>query len=94
MFPKISLPQKVLSLSQVLGSERLMNILQYLESASFATNGVIAKVFNLRSSQVTKDLRVLLGAELIKKEKVGKRILYSLSKDSWQEIKMFLHLNP
>ena len=81
-----TLQMEILFLFKTLNNPRRLQIMFYLEKASFATNGVIAKVLQLHPGTVSKDLSLLCKVELLEKEKVGTQRLFSVS-NKWKHIK-------
>ena len=69
------------SVFQALASSARRKILAYLSSADL-TAGEIAGRFDMSKPSISKHLSVLENAGLIKSEKKGQFVLYSLERDS------------
>ena len=80
------------ALLRVLTNERRMRILNYLKLSRMATNKVIARVLQLLPSQVTKDLKLLMQAGLIRKEKIGTQRICFLQEDRLQALQSVFFL--
>jgi DNA-binding transcriptional ArsR family regulator len=78
------------ALSLVLKNVRRLQVLEYLERCIIATNLVIVFALRLRQSQVSKDLKILLAAKLVKKEKAGTLTVYRADQEKWLKFKDLL----
>jgi DNA-binding transcriptional ArsR family regulator len=90
MIDPLPVNQDIQALAATISNPRRMRILEYLHRTRFSTNGFIAKSLQLRPSQVSKDLRVLMDAKLIDKEKVFRTTLYVVCPERWQKVQNLL----
>jgi DNA-binding transcriptional ArsR family regulator len=86
----ISINTKTKALAAAISNPRRMRIVEYLNKVAFSTNGFTAKHLKLYPSQVTKDLRVLVNAGLVNKEKFGKLILYELNAEKYHKLQSLM----
>jgi predicted transcriptional regulator len=78
--------ESVQALAAVITNPRRMSIMDYLVKCRYAQNVTISKCLSLRPSQVSKDLCVLMKADLVLREKIGRRVIYQVMEEKWKKV--------
>jgi DNA-binding transcriptional ArsR family regulator len=77
------------ALLRILTNDRRLHIFNYLLFCKIATNGVVARKLQLLPSQVSKDLKLIQKAGLIKREKIGTQQIYFLQEARCRDLQSF-----